>query len=77
MNTDNSIASLKQDSKDACDALFIARYHALFHEFLPVLDSASRHMIRNNKQLNQMYDLVLDFVLDSAHQLHHNMQTKE
>lgn len=77
MNTDNDIASSKQDSKDVCDALFIARYHALFHEFLPVLDSASRHMIRNNKQLNQMYDLVLDFVLDSAHQLHHNMQTKE
>jgi hypothetical protein len=69
--------SSKKDVNKVCDALFIARYHALFHEFLPVLDSASRHMIRNNPQLNQMYDLVLDFVLDSAHQLHHNMQTKE
>ena len=77
MSTDNCTASPQEESKDACNALFIARYHALFHEFLPVLDSASRHMIRNNKQLNQMYDLVLDFVLDSAHQLHHNMQTKE
>lgn len=69
--------SSKEDVKKVCDALFIAQYHTLFNKFITILDSDCKHMIRNHKQLNDMYDLVLDFVIDSSHQLDYNKQTKK
>jgi hypothetical protein len=46
--------------------LFIVQYHEHFNHFLHLLDDSTKHLIRNNRQLNDMYDLFLDFVLDSG-----------
>ena len=55
--------------KELANKLFLARYHMLFEKMLQKLDANTRQVIRSNKQLDEMYDLFLDFVLDSAQQL--------
>lgn len=63
------MSALKEEIKPLVDRLFIAQYHQQFNNFLSSLDNTSKHIIRNNKQLNQMYDLFLDYIIDSGEQL--------
>jgi len=48
------------------ERLFITESHHRFNTFIDSLDAPTRHMIRKNAQLNALYDIVLDYVLDSA-----------
>lgn len=73
MNTSQSV-------KEITSRFFISQYAALFNETLAKLDNTSKHFIRNNKQLNDMYDLFLDFIIDSNQHLEYTyikQQTKE
>ncbi|NBP02177.1 MAG: hypothetical protein EBU90_19030 [Proteobacteria bacterium] len=51
------------------DRLFISQYQALFNKYLSQLDDNTKHIIRNNRQLNNLYDLFLDFIIDSSQHL--------
>jgi hypothetical protein len=60
--------------------LFICHYSVLFNSYLSKLDDNAKHIIRNNAQLNELYDLFLDFIIDSNQHLdYHNaiQQIKE
>jgi len=46
--------------------LFIIQYYEQFNHFLNNIDDSTKHLIKKNKQLDTMYDLFLDFVLDSG-----------
>jgi hypothetical protein len=62
----------KEEIKKACDRLFLSRYNILFYKFLVTLDDSTKHLIKNNKKLNEMYDLLLDFIIDSSQHLEYN-----
>lgn len=63
------MSALKEEIKPFVDRLFIAQYHQQFNNLLNSLDNTSKHIIKGNKQLNQMYDLFLDYIIDSGEQL--------
>ena len=54
------------------DRLFITQNADKFERYLATLDDNTRQLIRNNKQLNNFYDLFLDFILDSNQHLEKN-----
>jgi hypothetical protein len=54
------------------DRLFIAQQADKFERYLATIDNDTRHIIRKNKQLNDFYDLFLDFILDSNQHLEKN-----
>lgn len=60
---------LAKELKNTSSRLFISRYSELFNKYLAGLDSSSKHIIKNNKQLNDLYDLFLDFIIDSSQHL--------
>jgi hypothetical protein len=62
----------KQEIKSVCDRLLLSEYNAQFYKFLESLDDNTKHMIRHNNKLNEMYDLFLDFVIDSSNHLDRN-----
>ena len=49
--------------------LFISQYIAKFNMLLGSFSESSKHIIKNNKQLNEMYDLFLDFMIDGSQHL--------
>lgn len=51
------------------DRMFIAQYADKFERHLAGLNDYTREIIRNSKQLNEFYDLFLDFILDSNQHL--------
>ena len=59
-------------TEELTNKLFIARFSALFNECLVKMEDSTKHIIRNNKQLNDMYDLFLDFIIDSNQHLEYN-----
>ena len=56
----------KQDVQKVDDHFFIASHNVKFYKLLNEFDDSTKHIIRNNKQLNEMYDLFLDFIIDSS-----------
>ncbi|NBP04032.1 MAG: hypothetical protein EBU90_28855 [Proteobacteria bacterium] len=57
------------DLKSSVSKLFISEYIAKFNKQLCNLSDTSKHLIRNNKELNEMYDLFLDFIIDGGQHL--------
>lgn len=51
------------------DRLFISRYNALFNEYLNKVEPSTRELVRQRKELNELYDVILDFIIDSSHHL--------
>lgn len=51
------------------DKAFISSYHSKFKHYLNCIDDHTRQQIHNNKQLNDFYDLFLDYIIDSAEYL--------
>jgi len=62
-------SDLAKELKNTSSRLFITRYSDLFNRNLAKLDDSTKHIIRNNKQLNDLYDLFLDFIIDSSQHL--------
>ena len=63
---------LSTEINEMKDRLFIAQYADRFERYLTSFDDNTRQLIRNNKQLNNFYDLFLDFILDSNQHLEKN-----
>jgi len=55
--------------KEIKDEFILSKYNVDFTKFLHSLDDSTKHIIRKNKQLNEMYDLFLDFIIDSSQHL--------
>ena len=58
-----------EDLKNISTRLFLLQHIEKFNKYLAGLDNTSKHIIRNNKQLNELYDLFLDFIIDSSQHL--------
>jgi len=59
-----------QENNDAMTSnLFISQYIAKFNRQLGLFSESSKHMIKNNKELSEMYDLFLDFIIDASQHL--------
>ena len=56
---------LKEELVNVSTRFFINEQLQKFQKFLASLDDVAKHIIKNNKQLNEMYDLFLDFIIDS------------
>jgi len=67
---------IKEEVKQVLDNCFITKYSNLFSKFLQELSPSTRDVIRKNKELNEMFDLFLDFILDSSQHLDY-VQAKE
>jgi hypothetical protein len=63
---------LSTEINEMKDRLFIAQYADKFERYLTSFDNNTRQLIRSNKQLNDFYDLFLDFILDSNQHLEKN-----
>jgi hypothetical protein len=66
---DTTTTNLAKELKNMTSRLFITRYSELFNKQLASLNDSSKHIIRKNKQLNELYDLFLDFIIDSSQHL--------
>ena len=55
--------------KNLTNRLFILQYSTLFNRELASLSDSTKHLIRKNKELNSLYDLFLDFIIDSSQHL--------
>jgi hypothetical protein len=60
----STLSLKKQDVKTVVDRYLLTLYADKFERLLNSVDSTTRDMIRKNKQLNEFYDLFLDFILD-------------
>jgi hypothetical protein len=49
--------------------LFISEYITKFNRHLCSLSDTSKHLIRNYKELSEIYDLFLDFIIDGGQHL--------
>lgn len=45
------------------------QYSELFNKQLAGLSDSTKHIIRKNVELNSLYDLFLDFIIDSSQHL--------
>ena len=66
----------KEDVQDVIDNCFISKYSNLFHEYLLRVSPQTRDIIRKNKDLNELFDLLLDFTIDASQHLDYK-QAKE
>lgn len=57
---------LKKEIKHTLDKCFISYYSNLFNTYLQNLSPETRNLIRNNKELDRLFDLFLDFTIDSS-----------
>ena len=55
--------------KSVTNRLFILQYSELFNKQLAGLSDSTKHIIRKNVELNSLYDLFLDFIIDSSQHL--------
>jgi hypothetical protein len=60
---------LKKDIKDIVDSCFISKYSTLFNNYLQKLSPETRDIIRKNKELNDLFDLFLDYTIDASQHL--------
>jgi len=59
----------KQDIQDVVEGCLLTRYSNLFSSYLQKLSPSTRETIRHNKELNELYDLFLDFTIDASQHL--------
>lgn len=63
---------LAGELRNTSSRLFISRYSSLFNKFLAGLSNPTKEIIKRNKELNDLYDLFLDFIIDSSQHLDYN-----
>jgi len=59
----------KEEVQDVVDNCFITKYSNLFHQYLLELSPSTREIIRGNKELNKLFDLLLDYTIDASQNL--------
>lgn len=71
--------NLKESLVSCADRMFILDYNQRFNKFLQNLDQPARELIRKHKPLDDLFDLVLDYILDSSQHLdyHDTKQTSK
>jgi hypothetical protein len=70
--------SISEDSlTNISHRLFLSHYNALFNKKINSINNDTRHIIRHNKQLNELYDLFLDFIIDSSQHLDYHDAKKQ
>lgn len=57
---------LKKEVEYTLDKCFISYYSNLFNNYLQNLSPETRALIRSNKELDKLFDLFLDFTIDSS-----------
>jgi hypothetical protein len=60
---------MQKSVKESLDRIFITSYIEKFNKFISNLPIESRDIVRKNKNIDAMYDLVLDFILDASQHL--------
>lgn len=66
------VTNLKKTSKEVTEVIdncLITKYNSLFSKYLQNLSPSTRDIIRKTKELDELFDLFLDFILDSSQQL--------
>jgi len=63
----------KEDVQDVVDNCFISKYSNLFHKYLLELSPSTRELIRSNKELNTLFDLLLDYTIDASQHLDYKL----
>lgn len=56
-------------TKEIKDELLITEYNVKFSKMLHSISDHTKSIIKNNKELNEWYDLFLDFIIDSSQHL--------
>ena len=69
IKTSNITEELKKSNIQLASGLFILQYSEMFNRKLSSFSDSTKHIIRNNKELNDLYDLFLDFIIDSSQHL--------
>jgi hypothetical protein len=64
-----STSATTESIKSVTNRLFILQYSELFNKQLANLSDSTKHIIRKNEELNSLYDLFLDFIIDSSQHL--------
>jgi hypothetical protein len=64
-----SFSATTEPIKNLTNRLFILQYSELFNKQLANLSDSTKHIIRKNEELNSLYDLFLDFIIDSSQHL--------
>ena len=59
-------SNISLEIKNLNDRIIIETFNSKFNNLLNKFDDSTKHIIRNNKSLNEMYDLFLDFILDTS-----------
>ena len=57
--------TLEFNGKEVKYDAFITSYHIRFHNLIDGLTPEIKHTIKKSKELNDMYDCFLDFIIDS------------
>jgi hypothetical protein len=57
--------TLEFNGKEVKYDAFITSYHIRFHSLIDGLTPEVKHKIKMSKELNDMYDCFLDFIIDS------------
>ena len=57
--------TLEFNGKEVKYDAFITSYHIRFHSLIDGLTPEIKHTIKMSKELNDMYDCFLDFIIDS------------
>jgi hypothetical protein len=58
--------NIEKEIKHTLDKCFVSHYSNLFNIYLQKLSPETRNLIRNNKELDRLFDLFLDFTIDSS-----------
>ena len=58
-----------KETESTVDRLFISQYNMLFNRYLEKVEPPTRELVRRNKELNELYDIILDFIIDSSKHL--------
>jgi hypothetical protein len=57
--------TLEYNGKEVKYDAFITNYHICFLSIIEGLTPEAKHTIKKSKELNDMYDCFLDFIIDS------------
>lgn len=63
------ISATTEPIESLTSKLLLLQYNTLFNKTLASLSDSTKHIIRKNNELDKLYDLFLDFIIDSSQHL--------